>query len=106
VTLMTRNPTAPARHLVALPSGHQLDTPVKATTALAPGDKVHVAGFGAFAVAAAPIPLPPDLTCVPLAWERLAILAARDAQWDAVSAQPPTWRHRPCRSCGGTGRCS
>jgi hypothetical protein len=98
--------TTPRRH--ALPPGHQLITAVKATTGLAPGDKVHIAGLGAFAVSAHPIPVPRtragDLVCVPLGWERLALLAARHAAWDAISIDPPIWRHRPCRTCGGSGR--
>ncbi|MFI7028385.1 hypothetical protein ACIBK1_06720 [Microbispora rosea] len=77
---------------------------MKATTELAPGDSVRIAGLGTFAVAAAPAILNRAHVVVPLGWERLAILAHPDATWDAASVTPPIWRHRSCRACGGSGR--
>lgn len=87
-----------------LPGGHRLLRAVKPTTALAPGESVKIPGLGAFTIAAGPIPMPHRQVCVPLGWSRLAIVAPHDAQWDAVSLDPPIWRHRPCLACGGSGR--
>jgi hypothetical protein len=87
-----------------LPNGHRLIQATKTTTQLAPGESVRIAGLGVFAIAATPTTLPGGTTVVPLGWDRLAILADAGAVWDAAGVQPPIWKHRSCRACGGSGR--
>ncbi|MGH3326789.1 MAG: hypothetical protein ACRDPT_03155 [Streptomycetales bacterium] len=88
-----------------LPGGHEVVTAVKTTPELWCADAIHIAGFGTFAVAAPPVELPGHEVLIRLAWERLAVVAAIDAEWEAVSVHPPIYRHRSCPACAGTGRC-
>lgn len=105
--MTTPNPfqqqAAARRHRHLTGDGHRLVS-AATTSRLAPGDSVRIAGLGTFAVAAAPILVRADLVAVPLGWERLGIVAHPAAVWDACSVDPPIWRHRPCRACGGSGR--
>ncbi len=88
-----------------LPGGHELVTQVKTSPELWCADSVHIAGLGRFAVAAPPVELPGHEVLIRLAWERLAVVAAIDAQWETTSLHPPIYRHRSCPACGGSGRC-
>jgi hypothetical protein len=105
-TMMTRDGGPGERRppKQALPSGHRLVTGLKTTADLLPGDCVHVPALARYPVAATPVAVPGGQMVVKLAWDRLAILAPREATWEAVSVTPPVWAFRACSHCGGTGR--
>jgi hypothetical protein len=86
----------------ALPPGHELMHTLKTTAALRPGDSVRIPAH--YPVAGWPITIPNKKVCVPLAWDRLAIIAPADATWEARTIQPSVWTFRACTHCKGTGR--
>src|ERR1051325_6414944 len=88
----------------APPPGPDLIVGLKTTADLRPGDSVHIPALARYPVGGWPISLPGKKVCIPLAWDRLAIIAAADATWEARTVQPPVWTFQACTHCGGTGR--